>query len=44
LPSATKENLPIATRMANEVICLPMHAGLSDDDICRVLEIIANKR
>ena len=38
LPSATKENLPVATRMANEVICLPMHHALSDADINRILE------
>ena len=40
LPSATKENLPVATKMANEVICLPMHHVLSDEDINRVLEIV----
>lgn len=33
LPSAAKENLPVATKMANEVICLPMHHALSDEDI-----------
>lgn len=41
LPSANPENLPNATRIANEVICLPMHHELSDDDINRVIEIIA---
>lgn len=40
LPSATQENLPVATRIANEVICLPMHHELSDSDINRVLEQI----
>jgi len=40
LPSATPENLPVATKVANEVICLPMHHGLSEEDIERVLEII----
>jgi len=40
LPSATKENLPVATKMANEVICLPMHHGLTDEDINRVLEMV----
>ena len=40
LPSATKENLPIATKMADEVICLPMHHALSDDDIHRVIRCI----
>ena len=27
LPSANPQNLPVATRIANEVICLPMQAG-----------------
>jgi dTDP-4-amino-4,6-dideoxygalactose transaminase len=40
LPSASKANLPVATRMADEVICLPMHAGLTEDDIARVLACI----
>lgn len=37
LPSAAPENLPVATCLANEVICLPMHHELSDEDINRVL-------
>ena len=37
LPSATPENLPVATRLAKEVICLPMHHALSEEDIDRVL-------
>ena len=37
LPSAAPENLPVATRIANEVICLPMHHELTDADIERVL-------
>ena len=40
LPSATPENLPVATKIANEVICLPMHHALSEDDIERVLNCI----
>jgi len=40
LPSAASENLPIATKVANEVICLPMHHELSEEDIERVLEIV----
>ena len=40
LPSAAPENLPVATRLANEVICLPMHHELSEGDINRVLEIV----
>ena len=40
LPSAVPENLPVATRIANEVICLPMHHGLGEKDVARVLEQI----
>lgn len=40
LPSATKENLPVATKMANEVICLPMHHELSYTDLERILNCI----
>jgi len=43
LPSAAKENLPVATRMAEEVICLPMYAGLTDNDVNRVLHLVINK-
>ena len=40
LPSAAPENLPVATKVANEVICLPMHHELSAEDIERVLESV----
>ena len=40
LPSAAPENLPVATKMANEVICLPMHHALTNKNIERVLNII----
>lgn len=40
LPSATKENLPVATKMAESVICLPMHHALCDEDINRILELV----
>lgn len=40
LPSAGAENLPVATKVANEVICLPMHHQLSNEDINRVLELV----
>jgi len=39
-PSAAPENLPVARRIADQVICLPMHHQLSDEDINRVLECI----
>lgn len=40
LPSSGRDNLPNAYKMAEEVICLPMHHSLSDDDINRVINEI----
>jgi dTDP-4-amino-4,6-dideoxygalactose transaminase len=40
MPGADPANLPKAHKMADEVICLPMHHLLSDDDISRVLNCI----
>ncbi len=40
LESSNPRHLPVATKMADEVICLPMHHELSEDDIKRVLEVI----
>jgi dTDP-4-amino-4,6-dideoxygalactose transaminase len=40
LPSSSKENLPNAHKMADSVICLPMHHELGDEEIKRILELI----
>jgi dTDP-4-amino-4,6-dideoxygalactose transaminase len=40
LASARGENLPVATRMSHEVLCLPIHPDLSDDDLRRIIEVI----
>lgn len=40
LESAAPENLPNSHKMANTVICLPMHHLLSDEDIQRVIDSI----
>ena len=39
-PSAAPSNLSVATKMADEVICLPMHHDLSADDVERVINCI----
>lgn len=44
LESASPENLPIATKLAEQVLCLPIYADLSDEDIYRVVNIIVNRR
>lgn len=40
LESARPENLPNAHKMANSVICLPMHHALSEEDIERTITAI----
>lgn len=40
LPSANPANLPVATRMAQQVICLPMHHELNEQEIEYILSII----
>lgn len=43
LESSRPENLPVAHKMANSVICLPMHHALTDEDIQRTLNLIVEK-
>ena len=40
LESANPKNLPNAHKMADSVLCLPMHHELSDNDIQRIIELI----
>lgn len=40
LDSSNKENLPIAHKLADSVICLPMYADLIDEDVDRVIEVV----
>lgn len=42
LESANPTNIPVATRIANEVICLPMYYGLTEEDLDRVVKCIVN--
>ena len=44
LPSAAPENLPQAQKMADSVICLPIHHELSGTDLERIMDIVINKR
>ena len=43
LESANPKNLPNAHKMADSVLCLPMHHELSDEDIERTLNLIISK-
>lgn len=40
LPSAAPENLPNAHKMANSVICLPMHHALNQSDIEKIISCV----
>ncbi len=40
LPSAKQENLPVATKLANQVLCLPIYPALGPDEQVRIIDII----
>ena len=40
LESANPENLPNAHKMADSVLCLPMHHVLSETDLARIIELV----
>jgi len=40
IPSAAPTNLPVANKVADSVICLPMHHALTEEDINRVINCI----
>lgn len=43
LPSSIPDNLPNAAKMAKEVICLPIYAGLQESDVEKICEVIQSK-
>ena len=43
LESARPENLPVATKIADSVICLPMYYGLMEEDVERVINVLIRK-
>lgn len=43
LPSAAPSNLPVAHKMADSVICLPIYPDLAVDDVLRVIELIRKR-
>ncbi|HQY08361.1 MAG TPA: DegT/DnrJ/EryC1/StrS family aminotransferase [Burkholderiaceae bacterium] len=40
LPSAQPTNLPVARRVASEILCLPIYPALSDSDQQRVIDVV----
>jgi dTDP-4-amino-4,6-dideoxy-D-glucose transaminase len=41
LSSAVASNLPVATRVTKQILCLPIHAELTNDEQAKVIEVIA---
>lgn len=44
LESAAPENLPVAHKLAESVICLPMYAFMEDADVEKVIECVRGER
>ncbi|NOZ34221.1 MAG: DegT/DnrJ/EryC1/StrS family aminotransferase [Chlorobi bacterium] len=40
LSSAKKANLPVATKIADQVLCLPLYAELKNEEIKRIIDLI----
>jgi dTDP-4-amino-4,6-dideoxy-D-glucose transaminase len=43
LPSAHRNNLPVASQIAEQVLCLPMYPALSDADLNRIVGVVAKR-
>jgi dTDP-4-amino-4,6-dideoxygalactose transaminase len=43
LASAQRENLPVATRIADQVLCLPISTALEPSDLDRIVKVIGNQ-
>jgi dTDP-4-amino-4,6-dideoxygalactose transaminase len=44
LPSSPKENLPVATQVAEQVICLPIYPHLELSDVSNICNLISKKQ
>jgi len=42
MPSASPDNLPVARKVAGQILCLPIYPDLQDETIERVIELIKN--
>ena len=40
LPSAKRENLPVAAKIADQVLCLPIYADLQKEEVSKITNII----
>jgi dTDP-4-amino-4,6-dideoxygalactose transaminase len=44
LDSANPKNLPVAHKLADQVLCLPMFAGLDNEGVERVIDVVVSKK
>ena len=44
LESADPKNLPVAHKLADQVLCLPMFAGLDENSTDRIINVVTNKK
>jgi dTDP-4-amino-4,6-dideoxygalactose transaminase len=44
LPSAAHNNLPVARKLAQQVLCLPIYPGLPFDQVDRIVELLRGSR
>lgn len=44
LPSSNKENLPVANKIAERVLCLPMYGALQQEEVEKICEILVTLR
>jgi dTDP-4-amino-4,6-dideoxygalactose transaminase len=44
LPSAAHDNLPVARKLSEQILCLPIYPGLSDGDVDRILSLLSVRR
>ena len=43
LPSAIPANLPVATKVAQNILCLPMFANLLDEQLNQIIAVLTKK-
>jgi dTDP-4-amino-4,6-dideoxygalactose transaminase len=43
LPSAAHANLPVARKLSQQVICLPIYPSLTRDEVDRILELVSDR-
>lgn len=43
MPSAARENLPVANRAADSVLCLPIYPAMTDADVERVISVVLER-